>query len=206
MVRQIKYANGAYTAAFQHLFNAESKVIRVKLEKLKQLMSKYKTATKWNMTPNPNGSETWRCNMCVRDLLDEAGIGGPTYPNGNPGGKDAYTAGAWARTSSKIRGWRILGKDEAPMTGDVVSRARRSRYASGHVGMVYEGSSTRSVLTRVLMGYSGSIPMTGVKRVNYLVQGRTFSAGENSAQINSFGFNSSGGQASGFVFRRYTGH
>ncbi|MDC8014961.1 hypothetical protein [Tahibacter soli] len=87
---------------------------------------------------------TNKCNLFIHEVLDAAGadipymnggllynwfgIGSPEYP---------VLAGQWADRNFKIPGWTIV---ESPQAGDIGAMSLPFRDATGHVGIIANGS------------------------------------------------------------------
>ena len=67
-------------------------------ERLAATAEKYwgEKLSKWAYEADPKNY--WKCNICVHDILEEAGIGR----------KSRYSAGTWGNPVVKIPGWEVV--------------------------------------------------------------------------------------------------
>jgi RHS repeat-associated protein len=128
-----KFANGAVSAAFAHLFNDEAHDIMQKI--VDTALSKVGSDAWSDNVANGNfGVGDNKYNLFVYDVLTAAGAS-PGTPNG---WFTAYppTAGQWADPNYVIPGWQVLGAGVSPQPGDVVAQSITYGDATGHVMIV----------------------------------------------------------------------
>src|SRR5690606_31590954 len=130
-----KFANGAQTAAFAHLFNQESGRIAQIVARAEQALADdepYGINDKSGLF----GPGTYKCNKFVCDVSNAAGanigLNVDEYGNSWP-----PLAGTFENPNVKIPGWEIV---DSPQPGDIVAQQRGYGDASGHAGIIVDKS------------------------------------------------------------------
>jgi hypothetical protein len=135
-----KFANGAQTAAFAHLFNQESGRIAQRVRA--QIVARAEQALADDEPYGINdksglfGPGTYKCNKFVCDVSNAAGanigLNVDEYGNSWP-----PLAGTFGNPNVKIPGWEIV---DSPQPGDIVAQQRGYGDASGHAGIIVDKS------------------------------------------------------------------
>jgi len=94
---------------------------RTKGARIAATAEKYSGSTAWAFAKRKDnsGPGTSKCNKFVYDVTKESGAEATVI--GSDGKPRPPLAAEWADPSVEIPGWRVLGKNETPQSGDVAA-------------------------------------------------------------------------------------
>ncbi len=152
----------AYARASSGLEISHAEIDRAQLAIAEKAVAEIgSTEWAWGTTRPPYGSETFKCNLFVHDILRSVETN-PPLVNGDRlynwvgfgSAKYPLLAGQWGDAARDIPGWSIVSGP--PLPGDVIAKKEQGDSSSGHTA-IYVGEE----------GQSGRTVGAGTMKVNY---------------------------------------